>query len=55
MDNVVESIRVVKGPMGLRSEERVASLPAGSPRAVAATRRTARAGQGQGPPGRPHA
>jgi len=30
-------------------------LPAGSPRAVSATRRTARAGQGQGPPGRPHA
>jgi hypothetical protein len=54
MDKVVDSIRAVKGPTGPRSQERAASLLAGSPRAVAATPRAARAGKGQGPPGRPH-
>jgi hypothetical protein len=43
MDKVVESIRVVKSPLGLRSQGRVAPAP-----------RTAPVGMGQGPPGRPH-
>jgi hypothetical protein len=43
MDKVVESIRVVKSPMDLRSRQRVAPAP-----------HTAPAGMGQGPPGRPH-
>lgn len=51
MDNVVESIRVVKRPMGLRSQERSAGLLAGPSRAVAAAPRAAPAGKGQGPPG----
>lgn len=43
MDKVVESIRVVKSPLGLRSQGRVTPAP-----------RTAPVGMGQGPPGRPH-
>jgi hypothetical protein len=53
MHKVVESIRVVKGPMGLRSQELVASPLAWlSPLLVTASR-TGWVGKGQGPPGRP--
>lgn len=43
MDKVVESIRIVKSPVGLRSQQRVTPAP-----------RTAPVGIAQGPPGRPH-
>ncbi len=51
MDKVVESIRVVKGPMGLRSQERSASPLARLSRAVTAALRTAPVGNGKSPPG----
>ena len=53
MDKVVESIRIVKSPLGLRSQERAASPPARLRSAVALVPRTAPVGKSQGPPGRP--
>ncbi len=51
MDNVVESIRVVKGPMGLRSQQQPAGLPGWLSRAAAVGPCAAPAGTGPGPPG----
>jgi hypothetical protein len=53
MHKVVESIRVVKGPMGLRSQALAVSPLAWLSPWLATAPRTAWAGKGQGPPGRP--